>query len=452
MLRPREPNLVPFCQGLLTCPNLKTCDMSHSGQLSERALRAGGQPISELMHQALAHPQLISLAAGFVDQQSLPVESTRQALQALLAEPLEARSALQYGTTPGFAPLRERLLADLLAADRHTAAETHLSPDQLVLTAGSNELLHMVTDTLCNPSDIVLCTSPTYFVYSGILKNLGVRSVGVASDDQGLVPEALDEVLEWLHAAGDLPRVKALYIVSYFDNPRGITLAGHRRGPIVDLICRWSQQAGHTIYIIDDMAYRELRYEGDDPPSLRGYDEKGETVIATHTFSKSFSPGLRVGYGVLPKAVLAGVCEQKGNINFGSPNFNQHLIAKVLEVGLWRPHVERLREAYRPKLAAMLSAAEEHFRPIAGARWVRPRGGLYVWVELPRQLDAGPNGKLFHLAIAEGVLYVPGEFCFPAEGVEPRSSSMRLSFGVQSCERIRQGMAALARAIRLARE
>ena len=432
--------------------SLDLFDMSHIGRFSERASRAGGQPISELMHQALAHPNLISLAAGFVDQQSLPVEATRQALQALLAEPLEARSALQYGTTPGFASLRERLLAELHAADRQTAAETGLSADRLVLTAGSNELLLLVTDTLCDAGDIVLCTAPTYFVYSGILKNLGVLSYGVETDGEGLIPAALDEALARLDRAGQLPRVKALYVVSYFDNPRGITLAADRRRAVVDIVRRWSRQAGHTIYVIDDMAYRELRYAGDDASSLRRYDEEGETVIATHTFSKSFSPGLRVGYGVLPKPVLAAVCEQKGNINFGSPNFNQHLIAKVLEAGLWHPHIERLQEAYRPKLAAMLSAADEYFGPIAGVRWVRPQGGLYVWVELPPEIDAGPNGQLFDLAVAEGVLYVPGEFCFTAEGVAARPSTMRLSFGVQSCERIRQGMAALARAVRMAKE
>jgi 2-aminoadipate transaminase len=422
-------------------------EMPYSGRFSQRANRAGGQPISELMHQALAHPHLVSLAAGFVDQQSLPVEETRETLAALLAEPLEARSALQYGTTLGFAPLRERLLSDLLEADGQTAAETGLSADRLLLTAGSNELLYLVTDSLCDPGDIVLGTAPTYFVYSGILKNLGVRSFGLASDGKGLIPEALDEAFARLGRSGESSRVKALYVVSYFDNPRGITLAAERRPKIVELVRRWSREAGHTIYIIDDMAYRELRYAGADTPSLRRFDEEGNTVITTHTFSKSFSPGLRVGYGLMPQPVLAAVSDQKGNIDFGSPNFNQHLIAKLLELGLWRPHVERLRAAYRPKLAAMLSAAEQHFGPIGGVNWVRPQGGLYVWVELPPEIDAGPNGKLFDLAIAEGVLYVPGEFCFPVEGTEPRPNTMRLSFGVQSCERIHQGMAALARAI-----
>lgn len=426
--------------------------MSESGRFSERARRAGGQPISELMHRALAQPRLISLAAGFVDQQSLPVEESRQALAALLAEPLEARSALQYGTTLGFAPLRERLLAGLLEADGQSAAETGLSADRLLLAAGSNELLHLVTDTLCDPGDIVLCTAPTYFVYSGILKNLGAHSYGVGSDQEGLVPEALEDAFVRLHRSGRLPRIKALYIVSYFDNPRGTTLAARRRPDVVEIVRRWSHEAGRTIYIIDDMAYRELRYAGNDAPSLRRYDEDGDMVVATHTFSKSFSPGIRVGYGLLPQPLLSAAADQKGNIDFGSANFNQHLLAKVLELDLWQPHVERLRAAYRPKLAAMLAAAEEHLAPLGGIQWSPPQGGLYVWAELPREIDAGPSGKLFELAIAEGVLYLPGEFCFSSEGAEVRRNTMRLTFGVQSCERIHEGIAALARAIEKARD
>ena len=316
--------------------------MPDGGRFSERASRAGGQPTTELMSRALAQPHLISLAAGFVDQHSLPVEETRQALTALLDEPLEARSALQYGTTPGFAPLRERLLADLLAADGQTAAETGLSADRVILTAGSNELLHLVTDTLCDPGDLVLCTAPTYFVYSGILKNLGVHSYGVSSDQEGLIPEALEEAFARLKRSGRLPLVKALYIVSYFDNPRGTTLAAHRRPGVVEIVRRWSREAGRTIYLIDDMAYRELRYAGNDAPSLRRYDEEGQAVIATHTFSKSFSPGIRVGYGLLPAGLITAVAEQKGNIDFGSANFNQHLVAKVLELDLWRPRQARI--------------------------------------------------------------------------------------------------------------
>src|SRR5688572_21341282 len=181
-------------------------------RLSQRALRAGGQPISVLMQQALANPELISLAAGFVDQATLPVDPTRQALDVLLSDPQRGRAALQYGTTPGFLPLREQMLERLQAADGRPATEARLSVEQVILTAGSNELLHLVVDTLCEPGDIVLCGAPTYFVFLGALANFGVRSIGVTSDDDGLVPEAVEEELARRRAAGDLARVKAIYV------------------------------------------------------------------------------------------------------------------------------------------------------------------------------------------------------------------------------------------------
>lgn len=440
-----------------------TLDLSpHALRLSQRAGRAGGQPISFLMRQALAHPNLISLAAGFVDQQSLPVEAVRTALDAMLAEPATGRAALQYGTTHGYGPLRERLLDDLLAADGQSRAEAAVSLDRLVLSAGSNELLHLITDTLCDPGDGVLCTSPTYFVYLGILQNLGVRPIGVESDDEGMAPESLDDALARVEKAGELARIKAVYIVSYFDNPRGVTLAHDRRPRIVEIVKRWSRRAGHAIYLLEDMAYRELRYAGSDVPSLRAFDDDGQTVVAAYTFSKSFSPGIRVGYSLLPDALADAVCQQKGNIDFGSANFNQHLMAQVLALDLWRPQVERFRETYREKLATMLAAADEFLAPLPGVRWIRPTGGLYVWVELPQGVEAGPSGRLFDLAVEKGVLYVPGEYCFPqptqwqgngaSAARHRRANGMRLSFGVQSSPRIRQGMAALAQAIQAAME
>ncbi|HEV3023495.1 MAG TPA: PLP-dependent aminotransferase family protein [Pirellulales bacterium] len=415
-------------------------------QLSRRAAQARGQPISYLMEQALACPNLISLAAGFVDQESLPVEATRQAFEALWSNPAQARSALQYGTTPGDPLLRERLLAELVAADGPSSRARKATVEQLLLTAGSNEFLHVLADTLFDPGDIVLTTSPSYFVFLGLVTNLGMRAVGVEADDEGLVPEALDDELRRLDAAGELPRVKAIYVVSYFDNPRGVTLAAARRPMVVELAKRWSRHG--TIYVIDDMAYRELRYAGDDVPSLRSFDETGDTVVAAHTFSKSFSPGLRVGYGLLPKGLVGPVSEQKGNIDFGSPHFNQRLVATMLGQGTFWPHVERLRAGYRLKLAAMLAGCEEHLAPLAGVRWLQPKGGLYVWLELPEHVDAGPGGRLFEAAMREGVLYVPGEHSFPSEGRPVRRSTARLSFGVQTCEQIGLGIAALARAVR----
>lgn len=414
--------------------------------LSERAQRAGEQPISHLMHRALAQPQLVSLAAGFVDQHTLPVEAVSTAFQALVEEVDVAQAALQYGTTPGYRLLREAVLARFLAADGLTREATGLDVDRVVLTAGSNQLLHAVCDALLDPGDIVLCGAPTYFVFLGILSNLGARAVGVPQDEHGLIPEALEAELERLERAGDLPRVKLIYVVSYFDNPSSVTLSSPRRAALVELAQRWSRHV--TIRVIDDAAYRDLRYAGPDLPSLLSNDEEGETVILAQTFSKSFSPGVRVGYGILPKSLVKPVCDQKGNLDFGSPNFAQHLMSKVFELGLLDAHVETLKAAYSHKLAATLAALEREFADVPGARWHRPQGGIYVWLELPESIDSGPDGALFDLAIHEGVLYVPGQYAYPAEGARPKRNMIRLSFGVPPAERVVAGVEALARAVR----
>ena len=414
-------------------------------RLSKRAKLAGGQPISELMTQALAQPDLISLAAGFVDSDSLPVEAVREAMDALLSDPQQAKAALQYGSTPGSPQLREALLERLRADDGDPACEAELSIVQVLVGAGSNQLLHLVIETLLDPQDIVLCAAPSYFVFLGMLANLDLRSVGVATDEDGMIPEALEQELARCEAAGDLPRVKAIYVCSYFDNPSGTTLSAERRGQIVEIARRWSKKT--KIYIIEDAAYRQLRYSGPDVPSMRAFDEAGDTVILADTFSKSFSPGVRVGWVVLPRHLVGPVADQKGNIDFGSPNLNQCLMATVLRRGLYDPQIGRFRENYRSKRDAMLQAVDEHLAGIEGAGWHRPAGGLYVWLRLPEEIDAGPSGPLVEAALAAGVLYVPGEYCYPSEGAPREKNTIRLSFGVQPCEKIRHGIEALARAI-----
>ncbi len=419
--------------------------MYQTSGVSQRALWAKGQPISQLMRLALENPQLISLAAGFVDPATLPVEATRAAADALLADPVAARVALQYGSTPGNPRLREMLLARLEAADGARPGEWNVLLDQVLVTAGSNELLHVIADTLFDPGDIVLCAAPSYFVFLGMVANLGVRSYGVAVDQDGMIPEALEDAFRRLESEGDLPRVKAVYITTYFDNPSSITLSAERRPQIVELVRRWSKH--HHLFLLEDAAYRELRYAGEDLPSLRAFDPDGETVVVTQTFSKSYSPGIRVGWGVLPQRLLAPVLDQKGNIDFGSPNFAQHLIQTVLELGLYEPHVEQLRAAYAVKLQAMLDSADRYLGSLPGVRWERPAGGLYVWLELPEQIDAGIQGELFRKARELGVIYVPGGYCYPAAGHEVCHNRIRLSFGVQTPQGIDTGMRLLGTAL-----
>lgn len=421
--------------------------MPHRGDLSRRAHWAGGEPIANLlMAKTLAQPELISLAAGFVDQQTLPVEPTRQALDDLWSDPAQVRAGLQYGTTAGYPPLRDAVLGRMLEADGRSRQELNVSAAQVVITAGSNQLLFLVGDTLLDAGDVVICGAPSYFVYLGTLENLGARAVGVAIDEHGLIPEAIEEELQRLEAAGELGRVKAIYVTTYSDNPSGVTLPAERRAALVEIGQRWSRQG--KIYVIEDAAYRELRYYGEDLASLRSFDPEGETVIHAGTFSKSFSPGIRVGWGILPPKLFGPVLAQKGNLDFGSPNFNQHLMARVLEMDLFDPHVRRLRHSYREKLDATLSAADDLLAPIEGIEWVCPTGGLYVWLRLPEAIDTGLSGPLFDRAVDEGMLYVPGEYCYPKDGRSPRKNMIRLSFGIQSCESIRRGIEALARAVR----
>jgi len=394
------------------------------------------------MAYALQNPELISLAVGLVDQDTLPTSAAAAAWDSLFQNPHTAGAALQYGTTPGHPPLRELLLERTRQADPQGPP---ISLDQIVVTAGSNQLLHLVSESLLDPGDIVLCAAPSYFVYLGLLAGLGARAVGVASDGAGLVPAALEETLARCEREGELARVKAIYLVPYFDNPAGTTMPAQRRAAVVEMAKRWSKYG--RIHVISDEAYRELRYAGEDIPSPRVWDEEGDTVIVTGSFSKSFSPGIRVGWGILPRQLIGPVNEQKGNADFGSPNLNQHLMTHVLKLGLLEPHLARIRSGYREKLTAMLAAADTHLERLPGVEWHRPAGGLYVWVRLPSGMDAGMHRPLFDAAGREGVLYVPGEYCYPAAGQPVQRNSLRLSFGVQSCAKIREGVEKLARAV-----
>jgi len=398
------------------------------------------------MAKTLANPELVSLAAGFVDQESLPVEPTQQALDALLSDGTRARAALQYGTTIGYPPLRDAVLQRMVQADTLCGNDSNASIDQVVLTAGSNQLLFLLGDTLLNPNDVVICGAPSYFVILGVLENLGAIAMGVEIDEHGLIPEAIEAELARLDAADELDRVKAIYVTTYYDNPSGVTVPAERRAALVEIANRWSRR--NKIYVIEDAAYRELRYYGPDTASLRSFDPEGHTVIHAGTFSKSFSPGIRVGWGVLPPPLVEPILAQKGNVDFGSPNFNQHLMASIMEQGLFDAHLEQLRDSYRRKIDSILGAADEFLGAVDGVQWVRPTGGLYVWLRLPETIDTGLSGPLFDLAVQQGVLYVPGEYCYPAAHRPPMKNMLRLSFGIPSCESIRRGIEALARAIR----
>ena len=397
--------------------------------LSATSDRTTPPAISALMQMALAQPGLISLAAGFVDQGSLPVGVTASAVKELEADVVKGRRALQYGTTIGDTGLRMRLL-ELL--EENEGAEhgsfAHLAP-RTVVTTGSQQLLYLLCEALLDPGDVVLVESPTYFVFLGVLESRGARVIGVETDEHGLRLDSLESALSALHAEGQLHRVKFIYTVSEHSNPSGISLAAERRGPLVELARRWSEES-HRIFVLEDSAYRGLTFDGPEPPSVWRHDPDGETVVLARTFSKTFSPGLKTGYGILPATLIESVLRLKGNHDFGSANFNQVILERLIEAGGYREQVGRLVELYRRKRDVMLEALAEHLGPTGGVSWTSPKGGLFVWLTLPEGLDSGLGGPLFQRCVTEGVLYVPGSYSYAEEPGPVPNNHARLCFGV----------------------
>jgi 2-aminoadipate transaminase len=415
--------------------------------LSELSHRSDDSPISELMARALASTRLISLAAGFVDSATLPVEATRDAALALLSDENEGRRALQYGTTQGDLRLREELAKRLLEEEGLSSLDTTELVERIVITSGSQQLLYLIAEALLDPGDIVLVESPTYFVFLGVLRTRGARVIGVATDEDGMRLDSLRDTLAQLEREGDLERVKLIYTVSEHSNPTGISLAKERRGSLLEIAREWSKS--NKVYVLEDAAYRGLVYDGAEPPSLWAHDVAGDCLILARTFSKTFSPGLKIGYGVLPGALLGPVRRIKGSHDFGSAHFNQQLLERILTTGAYERHVRILVDRYRQKRDVMLEALDEEFREFRGeVSWTRPRGGLYVWLTLPRDMDTGRDGTYFNRCVSEGVLYVPGEYAFGAEPVAPPRHYIRLSFGVSEPAGLRDGIRRMASALR----
>lgn len=399
------------------------------------------------MQQGIENRDVISLAAGFVDETTLPVSLVRESIADILTDDADGHQILQYSTTAGFGPLRENLLNHLARLENCSTSELNVSADEVVVTSGSQQLLQHLADVLLDPGDICLVAAPTYFVFLGTLNGVGARTIAIETDEHGMCMDALESELARIDGAGDLDRVKMIYLVSSFENPSGVTLADDRRRRVVDIAQRWSKE--QRILILEDAAYRELRYEGTDGPSIWSYDHSREHVILAQTFSKSFSPGIRVAYGILPRDLVSAVHDVKGNFDFGSPHLNQRIVNHALQSGQYEAHVSGLQSSYRVKRDAMLAAARDFFSDLPGVSWLSPNGGLYVWMTLPDEVETGFASPLFKQATTnEGVMYVPGEISYPTGSPLQKRTQMRLSYGVESPETIRSGMQRLSQAVR----
>jgi len=444
--------------------------------LSALGQRATEPPISWLMHAALSRPKLISLAAGFTDSVSLPVADARAALNRVLRSPRTGRPALQYGFTAGDTVLRKLTAEHLRKLDFHarTASsfsssslvlepksgmknedEKKYSPERLLVTSGSQQLLYLIAEALCDEGDIVLVEDPTYFVFLGILQSRGLHARAVRLERDGLDLAHLERILTSLKCRGELRRVKFFYLVSYYQNPTGVTTSFEKKRGLLKLLKKFERDAGHPIYLLEDAAYRELCFPGRAdlpvsptiPPSAQAVPGAAERVIYAGTFSKPFATGVRVGYGILPEPLFATVKHIKGNHDFGTSNLLQHLIARALASGIYDRHVVRLQKRYAHKARVMKLAIEKHFPP--AVEWWEPAGGLYFWARLPKQISTGLKSKVFSTALKNDVLYVPGEICYADDPVRRKPDhEMRISFGNASEADIREGIRRLGKVLR----
>jgi 2-aminoadipate transaminase len=403
--------------------------------------------ITSLMQVALANPGLISLAAGFVDQGSLPAAAAARAMSEVLSDSTISRQALQYGTTIGDIGLRTEILRLMERGEGVPAGSyDHVLP-RVVVTQGSQQLLYLTAEALLDPGDIVLVESPTYFVFLGVLETRGARAIGIPTDDDGMRLDALESTLEEIEARGELERVKLIYSITEHSNPTGLSLSSDRRKGLVELAQRWSKK--RPIYVLEDAAYRGLSYsDAPEPHSAWSYDETGDTVIHARTFSKTFSPGMKTGYGILPKALVEPILGLKGNHDFGTSNLNQMVLARVLASGAYLAQIEILKGLYKAKRDAMLAALEESFGGSdTGIRWTKPAGGLFVWFSAPEGVDLGPTGPVWPKCQEKGVIYVPGQYAFANEPTPAELNHARLCFGVPDEADLYEGVRRLAAAM-----
>ena len=429
--------------------------------LSALGRRTGPPPISWLMQTALSRPGLISLAAGFTDNATLPVDLSRKLLNRVLRSPKSGQPALQYGITAGETNLRRLTARHVQKLDlggtpcrrpksqgqRHAVPPEIHSWEHVLITGGSQQLLYMTLEALCDEGDIVLVEDPTYFVFLSILQSRAIRARGVRLERDGLDLAHLETVLQRLKKSGELRCLKALYLISYFQNPTGATTNFGKKRGILKLLKKFERAAGHPIYLLEDAAYRELRFSGPDIQSTLMVSGAADRVIYTGTYSKPYAPGARVGFGLLPEPLFTSVQRIKGNHDFGTASLLQQLIADALQTGLYDRHVAKIEKRYGHKARVMKRALAEHFPPNVEI-W-ESGGGLYFWARLPKHVATGVKSKIFQTALKNDVLYVPGELCYADDPARKKPDhEMRLSFGSASEENIREGIQRLGKVLK----
>ncbi len=385
------------------------------------AARTAGMTTSEIraLFAVASRPEVVSLAGGMPFTTALPLDSVGKLLSDLLAT--RGAQALQYGSGQGDPALRA-LICEVMALEGVQA-----SADDVVVTVGSQQALDLVTRIFCDPGDVVLAEAPSYVGALGTFAAYQAEVVHVPMDDDGLVPEALREAIAACARAGQ--RVKFLYTIPNFHNPAGTSLSDARRDEVL-AICQEAE-----LLVLEDNPYGLLGFDGPRTPAIRarGADEH---VVYLGSFSKTFAPGLRVGWVLAPHAVREKLVLASEASVLCPPALNQMAVVEYLSTQDWQGQVEVFKGIYRERRDALLDALTTLMPP--GATWTKPAGGFYVWLTLPAGLDA----KVMQpRALTARVAYVPG-IGFYADGQGRRD--LRLSYCFPEPDRIREGVRRLA--------
>jgi 2-aminoadipate transaminase len=379
---------------------------------AERTRAGAGDGIAAILG-LLANPDLISFAGGFPDPLTFPAERAAQLLSELAAA--GDVSAFQYSPTQGLAGTR-----DALAARLESLQGTRPADDELLVTSGGIEALELVTKSFLDAGDTVVVEGPTYVGAIMAFRSFQAEVVAVPLDEDGLDVDALETAL----AAGLRP--KLLYTIPDHQNPAGVTLSAERRAALVELARRFG------FLIVEDVAYRELGFDGTAPASL--WSLAPDVVVQAGTTSKTFFPGVRLGWAVGPAEVVAQLVSAKQNTDQCSGALGQRLFEEYARRGWIDEQLERSRALYARKGARLLAALERTMP--AGVEWTRPRGGFFSWLTVP-----GDAAEVARRAADEGVAVVPGALFYPdGRG----TSNIRLSFSMVDEELIDAGVERLA--------
>jgi len=363
------------------------------------------------------HPHPISFAGGVSDTHLFPAEEFRKVLHAVLRR--DGIAAMDYGERSGYAPLRATIAHVLASQGLNTR------PENVLVTAGSQQALSLVAQLLLKPGDSILVESPTYSGALDLFRALGFRIVGLPVDGQGMQVEKLEKLLQQHHP-------KLIYTIPNFHNPTGTCLSGPRRRQLIVLADRYN------VPILEDDFVGDLRYEGRAQPALKALDPGGR-VVHVSTFSKMLMPGLRVGYLVADGPVYDGLVRLKRVNDLATSSLIQRALEAYVTVGRYQAHLRRTCQIFRRRRDAMLAAVEQH---LPGVQVDPPQGGLFLWLQLPDGLSAD---ALLPLACEQGVDFVPGSSFYP-ERTDGRDR-LRLNFAVQSPEEIEAGLRRLGAAL-----